>query len=729
MDDKRDGSDDKRVDVFDKEKDDDYSNIDSDRNNDKDLSIIADSKDKHSSSNDKSDRVKGSKVDGESTPSVVNALSTSSGYNQTYIIMTGETRESKNEDGHEVFFRCGNWCYKGRVQFNGLRISVSDLPLLIPVLQRQQGSLRYYCNASSIPSSSGFSEPLTFLNDVSSFVSGEMLSENIDRELRKMATVFPWIDEDDSKTYFELTLSNMPSFMNNVGLVATKTYTRGLIILSIYFDSTVYFIIQSGEGDQALLDVRFPDVSSHGQGLHLATYNDPNVSWKKLTLWHMIPTTVPVVRELPKLRTISASSKNYEQTYCIMKSSWDSGSPLLSIHHDVLFRFGSWCYAGRVQLTPSLALADVPFIIPALRMQQSRLDFVYEVNNIPTTSPFAGVLGYISKIGPLLEQQIVASEGYLRDLIDRLTKMGLGESVSRWLEGDSSNSFFEFKIQPDSETASALNNMELVATKIYHASGIITITILFQNSIYVSVLDGSNENPLLDSRFPDISAKGRGYQIQAYEDGIPEWPGLRKISIWQTVNALEQEFREKAAQLAQAKAKAELALSEDLGKQVQEDEQHIKKISSPETEVPVADEKSTYSDFESTTSAEKATEKSEGRSDIVDVGSRDEVKSVSKTTDIGSSNESIGSNDNSIGKSNTNNVIEQTSSSLSGLGGISGKIARPHHLPSLKNDSLSQKMDRLRAEMTEEGTIDAPWDAQGRPINKLSFRSNSQTKK
>lgn len=280
MDDKRDGED-KRIDIYDKEKDDDYSNIDSDRNNDRDLSI-ADSKDKITNAKN-IDRVKGSKVDSaESTPSVVNALSTSSGYNQTYIIMTGETKESKNEDGHEVFFRCGNWCYKGRVQFNGLRISVSDLPLLIPVLQRQQGSLRYYCNASSIPSTSGYSEPLTFLNDVSNFVGSEMLSENIDKELRKMATVFPWIDEDDSKTYFELSLNTIPSFMNNVGLVATKTYTRGLIILSIYFDSTVYFLIQSGEGDQALLDVRFPDVSSHGQGLHLATYNDPSVPWKKI---------------------------------------------------------------------------------------------------------------------------------------------------------------------------------------------------------------------------------------------------------------------------------------------------------------------------------------------------------------------------------------------------------------------------------------------------------------
>jgi hypothetical protein len=58
--------------------------------------------------------------------------------------------------------------------------------------------------------------------------------------------------------------------------------------------------------------------------------------------------------------------------------------------------------------------------------------------------------------------------------------------------------------------------------------------------VYVSVLDGSSENPLLDSRFPDVSGKGRGYQIQAYNEGIPDWPSLRKISVWQTVGALEQ---------------------------------------------------------------------------------------------------------------------------------------------------------------------------------------------
>ena len=56
----------------------------------------------------------------------------------------------------------------------------------------------------------------------------------------------------------------------------------------------------------------------------------------------------------------------------------------------------------------------------------------------------------------------------------------------------------------------------------------------------MTVLDGDKENPLLDSRFPDVSGKGRGYQIQTLKAGLPEWPELRKVSIWQTVGALEE---------------------------------------------------------------------------------------------------------------------------------------------------------------------------------------------
>lgn len=68
------------------------------------------------------------------------------GYNQTYIIMAN-TDTKKQQDDNDVLFRCGNWCYKGKVQFSGLRFCPTDVPVLVPTLQRQQGSLRYYCNA------------------------------------------------------------------------------------------------------------------------------------------------------------------------------------------------------------------------------------------------------------------------------------------------------------------------------------------------------------------------------------------------------------------------------------------------------------------------------------------------------------------------------------------------------------------------------------------------------
>ena len=110
---------------------------------------------------------------------------------------------------------------------------------------------------------------------------------------------------------------------------------------------TVVCILGS-PGDQPLLDVRFPDVSRHGQGVHLNSYSDTSTCWRKLTLWHVLNAEgMQLKKEVPKIRTLNVASKNYEQTYCILKSSWDNSSPMLSVHHDVLFRFGSWCYSGR----------------------------------------------------------------------------------------------------------------------------------------------------------------------------------------------------------------------------------------------------------------------------------------------------------------------------------------------------------------------------------------------
>jgi len=341
--------------------------------------------------------------------------------------------------------------------------------------------LCYHC---SVPTHSDYAKPLIFLDEANEFIAQELISDAVEKELRKMSSIFPWIDDQSSSTYFQLTLGNVPSYMNNVKIIASKTYTRGLIVISIYCDNMIYFVVNNCDGDQPLLDVRFPDVSEHGQGFCINTYNDHTQSYRQLTLWHVVTgsssSKIVATREIPKIKTMSISSKNYQQTYCILKSSWDANSSQLAVHHDVLFRFGSWCYAGRVQLTPSLTLADIPYIIPALRMQQSRLDFFCDVSQVPINSPFADALQYVQQIEPMIEDHVVRSEHTLNSLIDRLHSMGLGDSVRNWLEGDSNNSFFEFKTSPSDDYCSKFKNLELIVSKTYYASGIIVIVIIFQ---------------------------------------------------------------------------------------------------------------------------------------------------------------------------------------------------------------------------------------------------------
>lgn len=103
-------------------------------------------------------------------------------------------------------------------------------------------------------------------------------------------------------------------------------------------------------------------------------------------------------------------------------------------------------FLGKVQLTPELSLADVPFVIPALRMQQSRLQYLCDASRMPNASYFTKPMEFIHSLAPVIEDQIYKSEETLQSLIERLSRMGLGDSVTKWLEGDAGNSFFEFRI-------------------------------------------------------------------------------------------------------------------------------------------------------------------------------------------------------------------------------------------------------------------------------------------
>jgi len=71
-------------------------------------------------------------------------------------------------------------------------------------------------------------------------------------EIDRWSKVFSWMDDDKSHTYFELTTEE-PECMKNFSVMASKTYARGLILVTVYYGGNFYLVMEDGEGDQPLL--------------------------------------------------------------------------------------------------------------------------------------------------------------------------------------------------------------------------------------------------------------------------------------------------------------------------------------------------------------------------------------------------------------------------------------------------------------------------------------------
>ena len=512
----------------------------------------------------------------------------------------------------EVLFRCGNWCYLGRVTLDFGNAAgptddnydsdggkdgagdehsssssssssspavpsmcLADVPRIIPILQRQQSKLAFYCNATNIPRTSDFYDPIEAMSAAQNFIADELQSNDVTDRLQEMEDRYPWMSSDEVKSYFELT-ANVPDVaLQDIQCICSKTYTRGLIFITMYFDNTFYVTIAEGMGDQPLLDVRFPNVSSHGEGLSLKRYTDGGGAnddreehkYHSLVLWQSLAddgkrggssnASLQANAKLgAKNKTKNLSSDSYIQSYCVLKPNAEGSAAAAGVSspssagtggqfRTALFRFGSWCYSGRVQLVETLSLSDLPHVIPALRLQQSRLEFFCDVGVVPARSPFVRPLEYALRVAPVMESEVVGSEPVLQNLVSRLSSMGLGDSISQWLDGDPTQSFFEFAVAPDADTERAHKNVEIMCSKCYTPNGLVTVTIYFQGVYYLTIQEGHGEQPLLDSKFPNVAGKGRGYQIAAYSNGVEGWPSLRKVSVWQTASAMQLEMEQR----------------------------------------------------------------------------------------------------------------------------------------------------------------------------------------
>jgi len=50
------------------------------------------------------------------------------------------------------------------------------------------------------------------------------------------------------------------------------------------------------------------------------------------------------------------------------------------------------------KLAPTIGLADIPHVIPVLRMQQNQLDYLCDVTNMPKRSPFTRPVEHMMKV-------------------------------------------------------------------------------------------------------------------------------------------------------------------------------------------------------------------------------------------------------------------------------------------------------------------------------------------
>ena len=129
---------------------------------------------------------------------------------------------------------------------------------------------------SSMPMDSEYEEVLRFTQDATDFFAKELTSDKICKsliavilevdllvsilmvvavtgeEIDRWSKVFSWMDDDKSRTYFELATEE-PDYMKNFSIVASKTYARGLVLIMVYYGGNFYVVMEDGEGDQPLL--------------------------------------------------------------------------------------------------------------------------------------------------------------------------------------------------------------------------------------------------------------------------------------------------------------------------------------------------------------------------------------------------------------------------------------------------------------------------------------------
>jgi hypothetical protein len=263
-----------------------------------------------------------------------------------------------------------------------------ELPDIAPRVQQQQHLLNFLCEAHAIDDANPYFRPLKKFYKRISFLADELggcKGDKVHDLVEGGCNYFPWIDADDSRPFFEFKVDPDPC-LENVDAILSKTYDRGLVMIIYYFEFNYYVLIEDAEGEHALIETNFPDISQRMQGMVLADYSPSEVSdtvgnsslllWQATTAkhseaqdsrygsdWSTDGKRVKdvVAKPIEFEDAGEAATGVYTQMYCVQRPLSDGLFGLQSVRN-VMMRAGLSCYEGQVELPQRIEMHDLPAI-------------------------------------------------------------------------------------------------------------------------------------------------------------------------------------------------------------------------------------------------------------------------------------------------------------------------------------------------------------------------------
>ena len=144
------------------------------------------------------------------------------------------------------------------------------------------------------------------------------------------------------------------------------------------------------------------------------------------------------------------------------------------------------------------------------------MTFFCDAASIPTTTPFTKALEREAKLRNDLEKEL-----------QNVLLEPLPDATSILMDGDTSETFFEFNMKKELD-----ENIELMATKSYSSKGVVILSIFFQTKVFITIVNDTGEQPLLDSSFPDLTRSLLGCTIKEYDNNIDSLMNVRSLSVW-----------------------------------------------------------------------------------------------------------------------------------------------------------------------------------------------------